>query len=158
MTGVDDTIRDGNITYLIDLVSAQSSDPNYNGMQVADVQVTNQDNERGKIVAGGMALGAEDTMDSIDHLMSQLSNSKATGSSSERTSNAVVQENHELTRGRMQNSFVRTVSGIDRSNPLQIANRDVSQVDMNTKSNRIDLAVLDDAFSKLESQLNSLFS
>ena len=158
VTGVDDTIRDGNITYLIDLASAQSSDPNYNGMQVADVQVTNQDNEKGKIVAGGMALGAEDTMDSIDHLMSQLSNSKATGSSSERTSNAVVQENRELTRGRMQNSFVRTVSGIDRSNPLQIANRDVSQVDMNTKSNRIDLAALDDAFSKLESQLNSLFS
>ena len=156
VTGVNDSIRDGNILYTIDLASSQSSDLNYNGMSVADVQVTNQDDEKGKIVAGGMALGAEATMDSIDHLMAQLSTSKSVGFSSERTSNAAVQESHEQAVGRMQNSFVRTASANDRRNPLPIENRVVRQSDRDSEINRIDLASLDDAFSKLEAQLNSL--
>ena len=44
--GVDDTIRDGNQAYTVVLSPAQSSDPNYNGLDPADVQLTNLDNEK----------------------------------------------------------------------------------------------------------------
>lgn len=44
--GVDDTIRDGNIGYTIQLSAAQSSDAAYHGINPDDVQLTNQDNER----------------------------------------------------------------------------------------------------------------
>jgi hypothetical protein len=47
VTGVDDSIRDGNINYTIILSSAVSTDPDYNNRNPADVQVTNQDNEKG---------------------------------------------------------------------------------------------------------------
>ncbi|WP_220498365.1 Calx-beta domain-containing protein [Rhodopirellula sp. JC639] len=54
VTGVDDTVRDRNVSYVIQTGAAQSSDVAYDGMDADDVQVTNQDNEKGK---GGSGSG-----------------------------------------------------------------------------------------------------
>ena len=45
--GVDDTVRDRNQTFTVELGAAQSGDAGYAGLAVDDVLVTNQDNERG---------------------------------------------------------------------------------------------------------------
>ena len=44
-TGVDDAVADGNQPYSIVTASASSGDPGYNGLNPADVTVTNTDNE-----------------------------------------------------------------------------------------------------------------
>jgi hypothetical protein len=53
VTGVDDGVRDGNTQYTVRLGVAQSSDPNYNGLDPSDVELTNQDNDRGGKPGGG---------------------------------------------------------------------------------------------------------
>ncbi|WP_413162069.1 DUF4347 domain-containing protein [Capilliphycus salinus ALCB114379] len=45
VTGVDDNIADGNLSYSIITDTAVSNDPVYNGINPADVSVTNADNE-----------------------------------------------------------------------------------------------------------------
>jgi hypothetical protein len=45
VTGVDDVIDDGNITYTIITAASTSSDPSYNGLNAPDVTVTNIDND-----------------------------------------------------------------------------------------------------------------
>ena len=45
VTGVDDDQVDGNITYAVILAAAASADTNYNGLDPADVSVTNLDND-----------------------------------------------------------------------------------------------------------------
>ena len=45
VTGVNDSIIDGNITYSIVTAAAVSSDANYNGKNAANVVVTNNDND-----------------------------------------------------------------------------------------------------------------
>ncbi|MBV9468577.1 MAG: carboxypeptidase regulatory-like domain-containing protein, partial [Abitibacteriaceae bacterium] len=45
VTGVDDTLADGNQPYTIVTAPATSTDPNYNKLDAADVSVINQDNE-----------------------------------------------------------------------------------------------------------------
>jgi subtilisin-like proprotein convertase family protein len=45
VTGVDDPHTDGNVAYMVILDPASSSDPAYNGLDAADVSVTNQDND-----------------------------------------------------------------------------------------------------------------
>lgn len=46
VTGVDDTTLDGNVSYKVLTAAAKSSDALYNGLNAADVSLTNQDNER----------------------------------------------------------------------------------------------------------------
>jgi hypothetical protein len=53
VTGVDDTVRDGHVTYTVQLGAATSADTDYTGLDADDVQVTNQDNEKGKVVGDG---------------------------------------------------------------------------------------------------------
>jgi hypothetical protein len=53
VTGVDDTLRDGNVGYTVQLSAAQSTDANYNGLDADDVLVTNRDNEKGGKTGGG---------------------------------------------------------------------------------------------------------
>ncbi|TWU31741.1 Calx-beta domain-containing protein [Novipirellula artificiosorum] len=57
VTGVDDAVRDRNVSYVIQTGSAQSSDEAYSGLNVDDVQLTNQDNEKG----GGGGKGKKKT-------------------------------------------------------------------------------------------------
>jgi alkaline phosphatase len=45
VTGVNDDVADGNILYNIITAAASSSDTNYNGINAADVSVTNNDND-----------------------------------------------------------------------------------------------------------------
>ncbi|MFN7982972.1 MAG: Calx-beta domain-containing protein, partial [Vicinamibacterales bacterium] len=45
VTGVDDHVVDGNVSYTITTAAATSSDTNYNGVNPADVSVTNTDND-----------------------------------------------------------------------------------------------------------------
>ena len=45
VTGVDDAVVDGPITYTIVTAAAVSTDPNYNTRDAADVLVTNTDND-----------------------------------------------------------------------------------------------------------------
>jgi FG-GAP repeat len=45
VTGVDDAVADGNQPYTIRLEAAVSADPDYNGLDAADVAVTNLDND-----------------------------------------------------------------------------------------------------------------
>jgi hypothetical protein len=47
ITGVDDPDQDGSIPYTIQLSTAVSTDPNYNGKKPSDVSVVNIDNEPG---------------------------------------------------------------------------------------------------------------
>ncbi len=47
ITGVDDAIDDGDVAYQIITSPAVSSDPNYNGVNPADVNVVNNDNDNG---------------------------------------------------------------------------------------------------------------
>jgi hypothetical protein len=45
VTGVNDAVVDGNIAYTIVTAPATSADPSYNGLDAADVSVTNDDND-----------------------------------------------------------------------------------------------------------------
>ncbi|MBW4532174.1 MAG: VCBS repeat-containing protein [Aphanothece saxicola GSE-SYN-MK-01-06B] len=45
VTGVDDSVIDGTVPYSIITAPATSSDPNYNGLNAADVSLTNTDND-----------------------------------------------------------------------------------------------------------------
>ena len=47
VTGVDDSLDDGDITYTI-VTSTTSSDTNYNGIATSDIAVTNEDDDTGK--------------------------------------------------------------------------------------------------------------
>ena len=68
VTGLDDFQVDGNVAYTIVTAAASSTDPNYSGLNPADVAVTNTDNDAAgvTIVASGGATqvtegGATDT-------------------------------------------------------------------------------------------------
>ena len=45
MTGVNDDLDDGDVAYTIVTAAATSADANYNGINAADVSVTNTDND-----------------------------------------------------------------------------------------------------------------
>jgi hypothetical protein len=51
VTGLDDTLVDGNQTYMVDVGAAVSADPAYNGLDGTNVQVTNLDNDTVNTVA-----------------------------------------------------------------------------------------------------------
>jgi len=55
VTGVDDTIADGDVAYSILTADAVSSDGNYNGLNVADVAVTNVDNDTAGITVSAIS-------------------------------------------------------------------------------------------------------
>jgi trimeric autotransporter adhesin len=50
VTGINETVVDGNQTYSILLGNAASTDNNYNGLSVADVSVTNTDNDTSNFI------------------------------------------------------------------------------------------------------------
>src|SRR4051812_2485281 len=45
VTGVDDLVDDDDVAYTIITAAATSSDPNYSGLNAANVQLTNVDND-----------------------------------------------------------------------------------------------------------------
>src|SRR5262249_25413507 len=50
VTGVDDFVDDGNVVYTITTAPAVSADPHYNGLDAADVSVTNRDDDAAGII------------------------------------------------------------------------------------------------------------
>src|SRR5262249_5976533 len=50
ITGVDDSIADGNQVFLIVTGNAASADPRYNGLNPANVSVTNLDNDTASVI------------------------------------------------------------------------------------------------------------
>jgi len=67
VTGVNDSLDDGNQSYTIVLASASSSDSNYSGMNPADVTVSNAD-VRGELLGGNMQGSALDLADTTTTL------------------------------------------------------------------------------------------
>ncbi|HIK13203.1 MAG TPA: DUF4347 domain-containing protein [Oscillatoriaceae cyanobacterium M33_DOE_052] len=70
VTGVDDNVDDGDINYNIITESAISADPNYNGVDVPDVVVTNTDNDTAGITVSATTInvtegGANSTYDIV---------------------------------------------------------------------------------------------
>ncbi len=45
VTGIDDSVDDGDVAYVIATAAAVSSDPNYHGLDVPDVAITNEDDD-----------------------------------------------------------------------------------------------------------------
>ena len=50
VTGVDDELLDGNVSYTVNLAAATSGDPNYSGRDPNDVTVTNLDDDSAGII------------------------------------------------------------------------------------------------------------
>src|SRR5262249_44854954 len=50
VAGVDDTVADGDVAYTVGTAAAVSADASYNGLDPADVAVTNTDNDTAGIV------------------------------------------------------------------------------------------------------------
>jgi hypothetical protein len=55
ITGVDDAVDDGDIAYSIVTGAAVSADANYNGMAVADVALTNLDNDTARVTVSSIS-------------------------------------------------------------------------------------------------------
>ena len=63
VTGVVDGVTDGNTNYLINTAPAVSSDTQYNGLDAADVTVTNTDNGPNTIVLTNAAISSYNGQD-----------------------------------------------------------------------------------------------
>ena len=55
VTGVDDAVDDGDITYTVSLEAATSTDANYNGLDPADVSVTNIDDDSAGVTVSAIS-------------------------------------------------------------------------------------------------------
>lgn len=172
VTGVDDNIRDGNTTFMIDLGATQSNDENYNTLQVQNVQVTNQDDERGK--GAGKGGGAEKgkkgsraadiptftttaTATSVPHIAMQphsfVSEGRATDGSASRLS--IKQEQRELRRS-------STAKDADDTRVRRVEPRVLSSAALASKANAghagADVAAIDRAIAELSDSLDTWMS
>ena len=60
VTGVDDAVDDGDQSYTIELDPATSSDSNYDGLDPADVSVTNEDNDTAGVTISQTSLSLDE--------------------------------------------------------------------------------------------------
>ena len=60
VTGVDDAVDDGDQSYTIELDPATSSDSNYDGLDPADVSVTNEDNDTAGVTISQTSLNLDE--------------------------------------------------------------------------------------------------
>ncbi len=155
VTGVDDTIRDGNITYLVDLAATQSADLNYNGIQVADVQVTNQDNERASGKKGDVVVGSFTNQQATDLFMAQVATNRngSSGSSSERNQELVLENQRGETRtqihGVRYNAVSPNLTGNRSTSPAAVPTCQSNQNRVVSRITNMDLHALDAVFSDL---------
>ncbi len=163
VTGVDDTIRDGDITYVIDLSSAISTDPTYNGREVSDVWVTNQDNEKGMIqAAAGLAIsdfkGASESIDTIDTIMAQVAASNSIGVSSSQASSVATLSNQSGASVRslalQSNLPSQALAMSEMTSRIAVSNGDGKKSGLISDLARVDMDALDKAFSNIENLLN----
>jgi hypothetical protein len=94
VTGVDDSVMDGNIAYKALTAAAASTDPNYNGMDAADVNIANTDNDTAGIAvaptSGLITTEAGDTASFTVVLNSQPTANVTIGLSSPDTTEGTV--------------------------------------------------------------------
>ncbi len=118
VTGVDDLIVDGNILYQVITAAASSSDPNYNGLNAANVSVTNQDNDTAGITVnptvGLITTESGGTATFTVVLTSQPGSSVTIGlSSSDTTEGTVSPTSLTFTSGNWSIEQTATVTGVD---------------------------------------------
>ena len=118
VTGVDDPVDDGNQTYTIITAPASSSDPDYNGLNAADVSVTNNDDDNYGITVvptSGLVTteaGGTDTFTVV--LDSQPTANVSIGLSSTNTSEGTVSPTSlTFTSANWDSEQTVTVTGVD---------------------------------------------
>jgi len=117
VTGVDDALADGDITYNITTYPASSGDPNYNGFNPGDVTVTNLDDESMGISVSAISgdtteAGGTATFSIV--LNSQPTNSVAIGVSSNDLSEGTVSPSTVIfSTGNWATPKIVTVTGVD---------------------------------------------
>lgn len=120
VTGVNDTLADGNVGYTIVTAPAVSSDPAYNGVNAADVSVTNLDNDTAGILVNPTAglqtteAGGSDTFTVV--LTSQpVANVTIGLSSSDITEGTVTPISLTFLPGNWSTAQTVTVTGVNDS-------------------------------------------
>lgn len=117
ITGVNDDVDDGDITYTILTAAANSSDGNYNNRDVADVSVSNQDNDNAGITVS--AAGLNTTEAGGSDAFTIVLNSEPTAdvsiglSSSDATEAALAVGSVIFTPGNWSVAQPVTVTGVD---------------------------------------------
>ena len=118
VTGVDDFVDDGNITYTVVTAAATSTDPLYNGFNPANVSVTNNDNDAAGIsvspTAGLVTSEAGGTATFTVVLASQPTANVTIGlSSSDATEASVAPASLTFTNADLERAADRDVTGVD---------------------------------------------
>ncbi len=118
VTGVDDLIVDGSVAYTINTAAATSSDSNYNGVNPANVSVSNSDNDTAGITvsptAGLVTTEAGGTATFTIVLDSQPTSDVTIGlSSSDTTEGTVAPTSVVLTAANWNVPQTVTVTGVD---------------------------------------------
>lgn len=117
ITGIDDNVVDGDITFNIITASAQSSDGKYNFLNASDVSVTNVDDDSVGIVVSGAGLitteaGGDDTF--TVKLGTQPTEDVTIGLSSDDTAEGTVSPaSLTFTNGNWNIEQTVTVTGVD---------------------------------------------
>ena len=118
VTGVDDAVVDGNMAYTIVTAAAASSDANYNGLNAADVSVTNTDNDTAGITvtptSGLVTTEAGGTATFTVELNTQPTANVTIGlSSSDTTEGTVSPASLTFTAANWNAAQTVTVTGVD---------------------------------------------
>ena len=118
VTGVDDNVDDGDITYSIITAAATSTDGNYGGMNANDVSVTNTDDDNAGItvtpISGLTTTEAGGTATFTIVLTSEPTADVTIGlSSSDATEGTVSPANVTFTSGNWNTAQTVTVTGVD---------------------------------------------
>ncbi len=117
VTGVDDSVVDGTVAYSIVTAAATSADPNYNGLNPADVSVTNIDNDVAGFTIGaisGNTTEAGGTATFTVRLTSQpTANVSIALTSSDTTEGTVGPTSLTFTSGNWNSNQIVTVTGVD---------------------------------------------
>jgi hypothetical protein len=107
VTGVDDRLRDGNVNYSVRLTSAQTNQGPYGGIDPDDVQVTNQDDDKGsrRRRGGNRGPAVEEFSElAVSHLLSEFGDADGHGR---------VVDFDSLVRGR-ERAAARLDAAVDR--------------------------------------------
>lgn len=118
VTGVDDSIDDGNVGYIVLLGAATSSDTNYNGLNPSDVSLTNTDNDTAGITvsapSGTTTTEAGGSVTFTIRLNSEPTANVTIGiSSSDTTEGSVSAASLVFTAGNWSVAQSVTVTGVD---------------------------------------------
>ncbi|MBU0674446.1 MAG: hypothetical protein KJ950_07375 [Proteobacteria bacterium] len=117
VTGVDDFVLDGSQVYTIILAPASSPDPNFDGINPADVTVTNLDNETPGFTVGTISGNTNETGTTATftvRLNTQPSANVTIGLSSSNTTEGTVSPSSlTFTAGNWNTNQLVTVTGVD---------------------------------------------